>query len=75
MKIVLITGGSGGIGASVAQQCAAKGMGVIVTYKRHPEAALRVVKEIEASGGRAVALHLMWLVPKPSALSATPYWT
>nr|WP_024965735.1 SDR family oxidoreductase [Pantoea sp. IMH] len=58
MKIVLITGGSGGIGASVAQQCAAKGIGVIVTYNSHPESALRVVKEIEASGGRAVALHL-----------------
>ncbi|MEM6158970.1 SDR family oxidoreductase [Erwinia sp. P6884] len=58
MKIVLVTGGSGGIGASVAQQCAAKGMGVIVTYNSHPESALKVVKDIEASGGRAGALPL-----------------
>ncbi|WP_428943333.1 SDR family NAD(P)-dependent oxidoreductase [Pantoea sp. FN060301] len=58
MKIVLVTGGSGGIGASVAQQCAAKGMGVIVTYNSHPESALKVVKNIEASGGHAGALPL-----------------
>lgn len=58
MKIVLVTSGSGGIGASVARQCAAKGMGVIVTYNSHPESALKVVKDIEASGGRACALPL-----------------
>lgn len=58
MKIVLITGGSGGIGASAARQCAADGMGVIVTYNNHPDSAEDVVKEIEREGGQAAALKL-----------------
>ena len=58
MKIVLITGGSGGIGASAARQCAADGMGVIVTYNIHPDSAEDVVKEIEREGGQAAALKL-----------------
>ncbi|WP_085071104.1 SDR family NAD(P)-dependent oxidoreductase [Pantoea alhagi] len=58
MKIVLITGGSGGIGASAARQCAADGMGVIVTYNNHPDSAEDVVKEIDRAGGRAAALKL-----------------
>lgn len=58
MKIVLITGGSGGIGANAARQCAADGMGVIVTYNNHPDSAEDVVKEIEREGGQAAALKL-----------------
>lgn len=58
MKTVLITGGSGGIGASAARQCAADGMGVIVTYNNHPDLAEDVVKEIERAGGQAAALKL-----------------
>lgn len=57
-KIVIITGGSGGIGASAAIQCAQRGMGVILTYNSRPSAAEEVVAQIEASGGRAVALRL-----------------
>lgn len=58
MKIVIITGGSRGIGASAAVQCAGRGMGVILTYNSQPEAAHAVVRDIEAAGGRAVALKL-----------------
>lgn len=58
MKIVLITGASRGIGRSAAVQCAARDMGVIVTYKCHPEGAEATVREIEASGRQAVALAL-----------------
>lgn len=39
MKIVVITGGSRGIGASAARACARRGMGVILTYNSSPEAA------------------------------------
>ncbi|WP_413722056.1 SDR family NAD(P)-dependent oxidoreductase [Sodalis sp. RH24] len=39
MKVILITGGSGGIGASTAIQCAARGMGVILTCHHHADAA------------------------------------
>jgi len=58
MKVIVITGGSRGIGASTAIQCAEQGMGVILTYKNQPEAAASVVERIEALGGKAVALPL-----------------
>lgn len=58
MSIIIITGGSRGIGASAAVQCAAKGMGVILTYNSHPAGAESVVQKINAAGGKAVALGL-----------------
>ena len=58
MKVIVITGGSRGIGASAALESARKGMGVILTYKSQPEAAAAVVKSIVALGGKAVALPL-----------------
>jgi NAD(P)-dependent dehydrogenase (short-subunit alcohol dehydrogenase family) len=58
MKNVLITGGSRGIGASAALQCAQRGMGVILTYNAQPGAAQTLVERIEAVGGTAVALQL-----------------
>ncbi|MCX0500259.1 SDR family NAD(P)-dependent oxidoreductase [Erwinia billingiae] len=58
MNVVLITGGSSGIGASTAIECAARGMGVILTYHRHPEGGKRIVSQITAAGGNAIALPL-----------------
>ncbi|NWD27842.1 SDR family oxidoreductase [Pseudomonas yamanorum] len=58
MGVILITGGSRGIGASTAELCARKGMGVILTYNSHPQAAQAVVQRIETAGGKAVALPL-----------------
>ncbi|MVV49919.1 SDR family oxidoreductase [Pseudomonas sp. PB120] len=58
MNVIVITGGSRGIGASTAEQCARRGMGVILTYKRDADSAASVVQRIEASGGKAVALEL-----------------
>lgn len=58
MKITIITGGSRGIGRSAAVECAARGEGVILTYNSHPDGAAEVVREIEAAGGKAVALKL-----------------
>jgi len=58
MDIVLITGGSRGIGATTALECARRGLGVILTYHRNPDAAGMVVRQIEGAGGRAVALPL-----------------
>jgi NAD(P)-dependent dehydrogenase (short-subunit alcohol dehydrogenase family) len=58
MKHVLVTGGSRGIGASAALQCAQRGMGVILTYNAQPQAAEAVVERIRAAGGTAVALQL-----------------
>lgn len=58
MSVIVITGGSRGIGASAAEQCARHGMGVILTYQRNADAAASVVQGIQASGGSAVALQL-----------------
>jgi NAD(P)-dependent dehydrogenase (short-subunit alcohol dehydrogenase family) len=58
MKIVIITGGSRGIGASIALHCAQHGLGVILTYNTNPDAAANVVQRIEAEGGKAAALKL-----------------
>ena len=51
MSIVIVTGGSRGFGASIAAQCAKRGMGVIVTYNNSKDAAEKVVGRIEVAGG------------------------
>ena len=58
IKIVIVTGGSRGLGASTALECARRGMGVIVTYNSHPGKAEEVVQAISSIGGKAVALKL-----------------
>jgi NAD(P)-dependent dehydrogenase (short-subunit alcohol dehydrogenase family) len=58
MSIVIITGGSRGIGAATALACAQRGLGVILTYNSNPGAAAEVVGKIRADGGTAVALEL-----------------
>ncbi|TDV58140.1 NAD(P)-dependent dehydrogenase (short-subunit alcohol dehydrogenase family) [Pseudomonas graminis] len=58
MGVIVITGGSRGIGASAAEHAAKRGMGVILTYNAHPQAAASVVERIAHAGGKAVALKL-----------------
>jgi len=57
-KIVLITGGSRGLGRDMALSVAAKGMDVILTYRANEKEAGAVVQEIEAMSRQAVALPL-----------------
>ncbi|MDR7520918.1 MAG: 3-oxoacyl-ACP reductase family protein [Armatimonadota bacterium] len=52
----VVTGGSGGLGGRIAVALAREGAGVVVHYWRHRELAERVVREIEAAGGRAHAV-------------------
>ncbi len=54
-RIVIVTGGSRGIGAAIARELAATGAEVIVNYVRGADAAAGVVAQIEASGGKAHA--------------------
>jgi NAD(P)-dependent dehydrogenase (short-subunit alcohol dehydrogenase family) len=58
LNIVIITGGSRGIGASTALECARRGLGVILTYHSQAGKADEVVRQIEAQGGKAAALQL-----------------
>lgn len=58
MGVIVITGGSRGIGASAAEHAAKRGMGVILTYNANPQAAASVVERIAQAGGKAVALKL-----------------
>lgn len=57
-KIALITGGSRGLGKSMAARLAQQGTDVIVTYHSRAEEAADVVTAIEATGGKAAALQL-----------------
>ncbi len=58
MKINIITGGSRGLGRSMALHLADKGQDSIITYHANKSAADDVVKAIMAKGRKAVALQL-----------------
>ena len=55
-KILLITGGSRGIGAATARLAGQRGYDVAVNYARDAAAAEAVVADVKAAGGRAVAI-------------------
>lgn len=57
-KITFITGGSRGLGRSMALKLAAQGIGVVFTYAGNKQAAETTLAEIEAQGGTAAALQL-----------------
>jgi len=56
-KVALVTGASRGIGAAVARRLAGEGAAVAVNYAGSKAAADAVVAEIEAAGGKALALQ------------------
>ena len=57
MSVLLVTGGSQGIGAAVCRLAAARGWSVCLSYSRGEAEAAEVVAAIEAAGGRAAAVQ------------------
>jgi len=56
-QVVLVTGGSRGIGRAVALDAAAAGWDVAFTYRSEQDAAFDTVSEIESGGRRAIAIR------------------
>ena len=56
-KVAVVTGSSKGIGAGIAKGLAAEGAAVVVNYHSSKQGAERVVSEIKAQGGKAIAVQ------------------
>jgi 3-oxoacyl-[acyl-carrier protein] reductase len=56
-KVAVVTGASKGIGAGIAKSLAAEGASVVVNYASSKDGADRVVAEIKAKGGKAIAVQ------------------
>ena len=56
-KVLLVTGGSRGIGAATAELAAGQGWSVVVNYSTRRDEAQAVVDRIEAAGGRSMAVQ------------------
>lgn len=56
-KAAIVTGGSRGIGAAIAERLAKDGADVAITYASRSDAAEGVVKSIESLGRKAVAIR------------------
>src|ERR1700691_4222774 len=56
-KVAVVTGASKGIGAGIARALGAAGASVVVNYASDKTGAEKVVADIKAKGGKAVAVH------------------
>ncbi|MGH6830117.1 MAG: SDR family NAD(P)-dependent oxidoreductase, partial [Methylocella sp.] len=56
-KTAVVTGASKGIGAGIAKGLAAEGAAVVVNYASSKDGADRVVADINAKGGKAIAVQ------------------
>lgn len=65
-QVAIVTGASRGIGAEIAKALAKKGAQVVTTYTSSPEAAEKIVKEIEENGGQSIAIKANVAIPEDS---------
>jgi 3-oxoacyl-[acyl-carrier protein] reductase len=56
-KVAIVTGGSGGIGRTVSLRLAGDGFATVVNYSGNAQKAQELVGEIEAAGGRSIAVQ------------------
>jgi len=56
-KVVIVTGGGSGLGSGIALRFAQAGAAVVVNYRSSEAGAQAVVAEIEAGGGKAIAIQ------------------
>ena len=56
-KIAVVTGASKGIGAAIALELAAQGAKLVINYASSQSAAEKVVEQITAKGGKAIAVQ------------------
>lgn len=55
--VMIVTGGSRGIGAAISRQAAAKAYAVAINYTRAKDRADALVRDIVAAGGKALAIQ------------------
>lgn len=55
-RVVLVTGGSRGIGAETAILAAEKGWNVVISYRSQKDKAREVIKQVESFGQKGLAI-------------------
>ncbi|MBT4791948.1 MAG: SDR family oxidoreductase [Halobacteriovoraceae bacterium] len=66
-KVVIVTGGTGGIGTAICEKLASDGYKVVVNYRGNKTKAINLVDKIKKAGGEATAIQADITDPKAIA--------